>query len=163
METTALHNEDNRIHWLPFIIQTLTVHNGKWRRSSCFKELKIYSCGGRENSWNCQSRQPSTWLRFEPRTCWMQVTITSAARSQQHMEHVSNLWRSPLSPERHTTNYVNRLHHIPQQLFSVSILALLYYTSIYETCSHFLSLFVLPSFCCEPHICFGLRNVASWK
>jgi len=47
----------------------------------------------------------------------MQVTVTSTARSQQHMEHVSNLWRSALSPERDTTNYVNRLYHIPQQLF----------------------------------------------
>ena len=47
--------------------------------------------GGCRKSWNCQSRQPSTRLRFEPRTCCMQVTVTSTARSQQHMEHVSNL------------------------------------------------------------------------
>ena len=28
MQTTALHNEGNRIHRLPFVTETLTVHNG---------------------------------------------------------------------------------------------------------------------------------------
>jgi len=121
-ETRALRNEDNRIHRLPFIIETMTVHNGDRRRSSCLKGLKICSCGGYEKSWNCQSRQPSTWLRFEPWTCWIQVTVTSTAQSQQHMEHVTNLWRSALSPERDTKNYVKRLHHIPQTLFSPYLL-----------------------------------------
>jgi hypothetical protein len=133
IETPALHNEDNRIHRLPFIIDTATVHNGDWRLSSCFKGLKIYSCGGCEKSWNCQSRQPSTWLRFEPRTYWMQVTVTSTDRSQQHMEHLSSLWRSALSPGRDKKNYVNRLHHIRQQLFSLYLLCCVAFTLSYAT------------------------------
>ena len=122
----------------------------------------VYSCGGCEKSWNSQSRQPNICLRFEPWTCWMQVTVTSTTRSQQRMKHVSNLWRSNLSPERDTTNYVNRLHHIRQQLFSRYLLYCV--TRLYmKRAQHFLSLFVLPSFCCVPNICLALRNVASWK